>query len=206
MNRVDNIGAGQDMARASSKNSSSARKSSTRKPTSRKKGTLKATTAMAPTPKPKAVIPAPEQVLERAVAEVAAASEAKAGSEVPSTAAGAPEPVVVAAAEPVVSAPELGKRELIEQVVSRSGIKKRDAKPVVEAVLALLGEAVAEGRELNLKPFGKMRVNRSQERSNGKIYVCKLRQPIAAAAASLENTEQASETLSDPLAEAASDS
>ncbi|WP_275041728.1 HU family DNA-binding protein [Leisingera sp. ANG-M1] len=124
-------------------------------------------------------------------------------------AAAAPEPVVVETAKPVVAAPELGKKELVEQAVERSGIKKRDAKPVIEAVLALLGEAVAEGRELNLKPLGKLRVTRSQERSNGKVFVCKLRQPDAAAAAARkpgqENAEEGEETSSDPLAETAAD-
>ncbi|KIC20982.1 hypothetical protein RA20_06355 [Leisingera sp. ANG-Vp] len=103
----------------------------------------------------------------------------------------------------MVSAPELGKKELVEQAVERSGIKKRDAKPVVEAVLALLGEAVAEGRELNLKPFGKLRINRSQERSNGKVFVCKLRQPEATAEAGKENAGEDKESSADPLAEAA---
>jgi len=112
---------------------------------------------------------------------------------------------VVAPAAPVVSAPELGKRELVEQAVERSGVKKKDAKPVVEAVLALLGEAVAEGRELNLKPFGKLRVNRSQERSNGKVFVCKLRQPDSPASAAKENAGEGQNSSADPLAEPATD-
>ncbi|MBY6065257.1 HU family DNA-binding protein [Leisingera aquaemixtae] len=106
------------------------------------------------------------------------AAARKTGAAKPADAApAAPEPVVVAAAAPVVQAAALAKRELVEQAVERSGVKKKDAKPVVEAVLALLGEAVAEGRELNLKPFGKLRVNRSQERGNGRVFVCRLRQP-----------------------------
>ncbi|WP_291731970.1 HU family DNA-binding protein [Leisingera sp. F5] len=120
-------------------------------------------------------------------------------------ASAAPEPVVVAAASPVVAAPELNKKELVELAVERSGVKKKDAKPVVEAVLALLGQAVAEGRELNLKPFGKLRINRSQERSNGKVFVCKLRQPAVAKSEAAENSEEAGNSSNDPLAEAASD-
>ncbi|MEW2911654.1 HU family DNA-binding protein [Leisingera sp. JC11] len=107
-------------------------------------------------------------------------------------------------------APELAKKELIERAVERSGVKKKDAKPVVEAVLALLGEAVAEGRELNLKPFGKLRINRSQERSNGTVFVCKLRQPPAAAGAANnaagENAGEGQKSSKDPLAEPAPDS
>ncbi|MEY8829067.1 HU family DNA-binding protein [Sedimentitalea sp. XS_ASV28] len=73
------------------------------------------------------------------------------------------------------SAEEMKKKELIDLAVARSGIKKKDAKPVVEAMLAILGEAIADGRELNLQPFGKLRVNRRIEKQNGSITICKLR-------------------------------
>jgi nucleoid DNA-binding protein len=73
---------------------------------------------------------------------------------------------------------KMRKKELIDLVVERSGIKKKDAKPTIEAVLAILGEAIASGRELNLQPFGKLRINRSEEKSNGRVIVCKLRQPL----------------------------
>ncbi|WP_372572518.1 HU family DNA-binding protein [Ruegeria jejuensis] len=92
----------------------------------------------------------------------------------------APNPKVVAST-PVVAGPELRKKELIDQVVARSGVKKKDAKPVVEALLAILGETVAEGRELNLQPFGKLKINRSEEKANGRVVICRLRQPAAAA-------------------------
>ncbi|MFA3915835.1 HU family DNA-binding protein [Ruegeria hyattellae] len=91
----------------------------------------------------------------------------------------APEPKVVTVSSPVVNAPELRKKELIEQVVARSGIKKKDAKPAIEALLAILGETVAEGRELNLQPFGKLKINRSEEKANGRVVICRLRQPAA---------------------------
>ncbi|WP_296764101.1 HU family DNA-binding protein [Sediminimonas sp.] len=71
------------------------------------------------------------------------------------------------------------KKELIDSVVARSGVKKKDAKPVIEAMLAVLGEQVAAGRELNLMPFGKLRINRVKQMSNGRVMVCKLRQSTA---------------------------
>lgn len=92
----------------------------------------------------------------------------------------APTPKVVSMSAPVVSEPDMRKKELIDLAVARSGIKKKDAKPTVEAVLAILGEAIAEGRELNLQPFGKLRINRAEEKSNGRVIVCKLRQSNAA--------------------------
>jgi len=107
-----------------------------------------------------------------------------------------PEVVVI---EPNVVAADLPmrKKELIDLVVERSGIKKKDAKPVVEAMLAVLGETIGGGRELNLQPLGKLRINRSQERSNGRIIICKLRQSTVISGNSL----QADETASEPLAE-----
>lgn len=107
-----------------------------------------------------------------------------------------PEVVVI---EPNVVAADLPmrKKELIDLVVERSGIKKKDAKPVVEAMLAVLGETIGGGRELNLQPLGKLRINRSVERSNGRIIICKLRQSTVISGNSL----QADETASDPLAD-----
>lgn len=90
-----------------------------------------------------------------------------------------PKVVKPAAADVVVppnDGPELKKRELIDLVVDRAGIKKKDAKPAVEAALAILGEAIASGRELNLQPLGKLRINRVEDKENGRVIVCKLRQ------------------------------
>ena len=60
-------------------------------------------------------------------------------------------------------------------------------------VLALLGESLADGRELNLQPFGKLRINRAEEHANYRIVICKLRQQIGAPA----------EDAADPVADAA---
>lgn len=87
----------------------------------------------------------------------------------------APKPVVVKDAA-VVAAPMMRKKELIDIVTERSGIKKRDAKPVVEAMLAVLGQAIAEGRELNLQPLGKVKVNRRKDVQGGKVMITKIRQ------------------------------
>ncbi|MDA7426633.1 HU family DNA-binding protein [Thalassococcus lentus] len=69
------------------------------------------------------------------------------------------------------------KNELIELAVARSGVKKRDAKPAIEAALAIMGEMVSEGRELNLKGFGKFKVKRTVDAQNGTVVHARLRQP-----------------------------
>jgi DNA-binding protein HU-alpha len=87
-------------------------------------------------------------------------------------------PNVVEGPQPVVSGPVMRKKELIDLVVERSGIKKKDAKPVVEATLAILGEALADTRELNLQPLGKVKVRREKQMPNGRVLVTKIRQSM----------------------------
>lgn len=105
-------------------------------------------------------------------------------------------PVVVDGPQPVVSGPVMRKKELIDLVVERSGIKKKDAKPVVEATLEILGEALAETRELNLQPLGKVKVRREKLMPNGRVMVTKIRQ-------SMPNTNTSDDTDSNDVSEAA---
>ena len=84
-------------------------------------------------------------------------------------------PSFVAPATPVVAGPVLKKAELVDRVVARSGMKKKDVKPAVEAALAVLGEAITAGEELNLQPFGKMKINNEKEVSNALIYNVRIR-------------------------------
>ncbi len=87
---------------------------------------------------------------------------------------------VAAAPEAVSAVPaadlEMKKQELLTRVVERSEIKKKYAKPVVEAMIAVLGEALAEGRGLNLPPLGKLKLNRVKETPAARIIVAKIRQ------------------------------
>jgi len=94
---------------------------------------------------------------------------------IPVTDAAAAEPKLVTSTVPVATGPELKKRDLVEKVAKRSGVKKKDAKLVVEAMLAVLGESIAEGRELILQPLGRLKTTRIKETANGRILICKLR-------------------------------
>ena len=75
-----------------------------------------------------------------------------------------------------VDTPELKKQELLAKVVERTDVKKKFAKPVVEAMLAILGEELAEGREMNLQPLGKIKHNRTKDTPNAKVIIVKIRQ------------------------------
>lgn len=88
----------------------------------------------------------------------------------------AAEPKLVTSSSPVVTGPEMKKKELIEKVVKRSGVKKKDAKQVVEAMLAVLGESLTEGRELVLQPMGRLKTTRVKESGSGRVLICRLRQ------------------------------
>jgi nucleoid DNA-binding protein len=94
-----------------------------------------------------------------------------------------PTPVVVTENTHVVSDPAFKKKELIDAVTERSCIKKKDAKPVIEAMLAILGETLAEGREMNLQPLGKVKINRSKDVQGGKVFITKIRQSNRVASA-----------------------
>ena len=82
---------------------------------------------------------------------------------------------------PADAAYVLRKKELIDRVVARSGIKKKDAKPTIEAMLAVLGEALSKGEELNLHPMGKMKVTRVIEKPNAVVMVTKVRRKLEGA-------------------------
>jgi len=100
----------------------------------------------------------------------------KRGKAVAKPAVAKPETKPAVASKAAVSAPVLRKKELIERVVERSGVKKKDAKPTIEAMLAVLGEALAAGEELNLQPLGKVMVKKTKELANAKMMVCRIRQ------------------------------
>lgn len=87
-------------------------------------------------------------------------------------------PAVVNAPQPVVLGPMLRKKELIEKVVDRAGIKKKDAKPVIEAMLSVLGEALTEHREINLPELGRIKVRKEKMLPNGRVMITKIRQPL----------------------------
>lgn len=70
----------------------------------------------------------------------------------------------------------LRKRELVERVALRAGVKKKDVKPIMEVMLAEMGEALAAGRPCALPPLGRIAINREKELPDGRVVILKLRQ------------------------------
>ena len=80
---------------------------------------------------------------------------------------------------PAVSVPQgemIKKPEFLDRAVERTDVKKREAKPAIEAALAVLAEALIKDEELNLPPMGKLRVVKSKDVGEGaKVLTLKLR-------------------------------
>jgi len=122
---------------------------------------------------------------------------------------------------PAAAAPVkvLGKRELVDRVVAASGIKKKAAKPVVEAMLKELGDALSREEALNLQPFGKASIKRNKDMPNAEVIELRLRRSklaVQAAEASAQDpagqgadpgpendVEPGADPARDPLAEPA---
>jgi nucleoid DNA-binding protein len=102
---------------------------------------------------------------------------------------GAAEPVVVTA-RTARTGVQIRKKDFVDQVVAASGVKKADARAVLDAALALMADRVLAGDELVLPPLGRLRL--LKERDKGKSRIATLRLQVA--------TE--GEGVTDPLAEA----
>ena len=89
----------------------------------------------------------------------------------------APKATIVETVTPVVSGMPIKKPELIERVMAETGMKKKDVKPVVEAMLTVLARTLAGGEELTVPPLGKVMIKRMKDVANAKILTVKIRQP-----------------------------
>jgi len=76
-----------------------------------------------------------------------------------------------------VGAPDLKKQELFKKVADRTGAKKNQVKPIVEAAMAIMGESLEQGRDMNLPPLGKVKQNRVKDNPNARVIIAKIRQP-----------------------------
>lgn len=83
---------------------------------------------------------------------------------------------IVTELKPQAAGDEIKKKDIIDMVTERSGLKKKDAKPAVEAMIEILGELIAEGRDLNLPPLGKIKHQRTRDTANARIVMLKVRQ------------------------------
>lgn len=83
------------------------------------------------------------------------------------------------------------KKDLIDRVIARSGVKPRFARQVTEALLIELGAMLEEREMLQLQPLGNLKVQRRKDVGDGEVIITKLKRkkdgpegddPLAAAA------------------------
>lgn len=67
------------------------------------------------------------------------------------------------------------KKDIVTRAVEISGVKKKDARPSVEAALQVVLSALAEGNEVNVPPYGKIRIVKEKAIKGGKMITAKIR-------------------------------
>jgi DNA-binding protein HU-alpha len=80
------------------------------------------------------------------------------------------------------AAPSIKLKEVIDRVVQAANLKKKDVKPVVEATLKVLGDALASGEAMLLPPLGRLRVSRAKDMANGAMLTLRLKRGTKAKA------------------------
>ncbi len=70
---------------------------------------------------------------------------------------------------------ELSKRQLLDRIVTESGMKKGDARTALDAVLAGLRNALADGHDISAAPLGKVRLVRKKDTPNGELAVLRVK-------------------------------
>lgn len=67
------------------------------------------------------------------------------------------------------------RRDFVERVAARSGMRANQVRPVMDAVLNELAEALLNGESLNVDPLGRIQVNRRKDGGNADVLICRLR-------------------------------
>jgi nucleoid DNA-binding protein len=67
------------------------------------------------------------------------------------------------------------KKDLIDRVVARSGVKPRYVRQVTEALLIELGGMLEEAEILQLQPLGTMKVQRRKDVDDGEVIITKVK-------------------------------
>ena len=72
-------------------------------------------------------------------------------------------------------APVMKTKDLIEAVAPNVSLKKKDLRPVMEAIFKAMGEAIDDGKSLAIPPLGKVLVKRARKGENADTIVLRLR-------------------------------
>lgn len=67
------------------------------------------------------------------------------------------------------------KSDIIDAIVNTTDLKRGQARSALDAVLAALGDAIDEGADLKLMPFGKLKIAQRKDLPNGEVLKLRLR-------------------------------
>lgn len=132
-----------------------------------------------------------------AVASVAAVIAPKSKAAAKATAKPSDKPALKAVtvpksdSKPKTKIEALKRRALLEAVAMRVGVKRTDAREVMDAVLVEMAEALDQGRDLILPPFGKVMLRKDKDGQDGRPMVARIKLIEAdKRGASAEETDQ----------------
>jgi len=91
-----------------------------------------------------------------------------------------------------VAGPMIRRKELVERIVARSGLKPNAVKSALDAVLEEMGKALSAGEGMNIHPFGKVTINRQKVQGDKEIIICKVRRKL-----SVSNAPQSFDTAAE---------
>ncbi len=84
----------------------------------------------------------------------------------------------------------LAKKALLAQVVAATGAKPKDVKPILEATLDAIAQALGRGESLVLPPLGRLTVRPQREGANARVMTVKVRRTA-------DKAEHASQALAE---------
>lgn len=67
------------------------------------------------------------------------------------------------------------RRDLVQLVSERAGVKKSDARDLMDVILDEIAKALHEGKDLHLPPIGKISIKRRAEQANGDVLTAKIK-------------------------------
>lgn len=118
---------------------------------------------------------APKKSAQKSTAARSRSPKPKTAPEVPPTDLTPASPAADQPAEVRPAGRMLKVKDLVEAVQARTTGKKKETRATVEATLAVIGEALGKGQDLNLPPLGRAKVGRHKEAGNGEMLVVKIK-------------------------------
>lgn len=67
------------------------------------------------------------------------------------------------------------KRDFIDRVLAETGARRAEARPIIEATLAQLGQVLSAGQTLAVPPLGRARIALERDARGGEVITLRLR-------------------------------